>query len=216
MTLLLDKSLREYVELAASDAPAPGGGSVAALAGTLGSCMAAMAGRFTVGKPKYAQYDAEVSAMLKVLDAERLSMAEGVDEDARAFTALGDSYRLPKATDEEKAARQEAINKALMAAMAAPLAVMRSADRAAACLPRLAEVGNPNLVSDTAVAALLLESAARAARINVLVNAGILGGEVGKGAADEAWMLLERTGTAAQTALKTAANRLFKDRNEKL
>lgn len=168
--MFLDKPLRAYLDEAASDAPTPGGGSVAALAGALGSCMASMAAHFTVGRKKYAAAEEEVRASLAVLAVQREELLRCMEEDATVFEQVGAAYKLPKATESEHAARAAAIREALLAALAVPLRALRACVAALAPLPRLAEVGNPNLISDTGVAAILLEAAARAARLNVLVN----------------------------------------------
>lgn len=174
MSSFRDQTLMQYIDAAQSNAPTPGGGSVAALVGALGSCMASMAANFTAGKKKYAAVEDEVCATLDALAAAREELLRGMDEDAVAFAAIGSAYGMPKETDEEKTARKEAIQSALRSAMAVPVEVIRSAACALGGLPRLAAIGNPNLVSDTGVAAILLEACVRAARLNVLINASSL------------------------------------------
>lgn len=166
----LTESLQSYIEQAAANTPAPGGGSVSALAAALGSCMASMAGNFTVGKKKFAAVEGEVRSILAALAQGRQELLDCMAEDATAFTAVGKAYKLPKNTAAEKEERRQAIQESLSKAMEVPLRTMRSALNCLETLPRLAETGNPNLISDTGVAAILLEAAIRAARLNVLIN----------------------------------------------
>lgn len=168
--MFMDQPLQTYLDKAASHDPTPGGGSVAALAGALGTCMGSMSANFTVGKKKYADVEDEVRAILDRLAACREALVKAMTDDAVAFDAVGAAYGMPKGSDEEKAARTEAIQTALAGAMAVPMAMIRDAVQALESLPRLAEVGNKNLVSDTGVAAVLLRACVQAAGLNVLIN----------------------------------------------
>jgi formiminotetrahydrofolate cyclodeaminase len=168
--MLLDQTLRDYIDAAASDAPTPGGGSVSALAGALGSCMASMAANFTAGRKKYADVEEEVRAILGRLAEGRAALLQCAEEDEVAFAKVGAAYGMPRETEAETTARREAIQAALREAMDVPLRAMRAAKACLADCPRLAEIGNPNLVSDTGVAAVLAEAALRAAGLNVEVN----------------------------------------------
>jgi len=168
--MFIEDTIGGYLEKAQSDAPTPGGGSVSALAGALGSCMASMAANFTVGKKKFAEVEAEVIEILAEIQPQREKLVECMERDAVAFAAIGEAYGMPKNTDDEKAARAAAIQNALTEAMEVPLAGMRAALACLQPLPRLAEIGNPNLVSDTGVAAILLAASARALCLNVKIN----------------------------------------------
>ncbi len=172
--MLLEKTLRAYVDEAASDAPTPGGGSVSALAGALATCMASMAANFTAGRKKYAEVEEEVRAILGRLAETRAELLRCAEDDEVAFGKVGAAYGMPRETEEEKAARREAIQAALREAMDVPLRAMRAARACLADCPRLAEIGNPNLVSDTGVAAVLAEASLRAAGLNVEVNLATL------------------------------------------
>ncbi len=153
----------EFLKQAASDAPVPGGGGIAALVAALGAAMASMAANFTVGRPKFAQHDETMRQTLADLAHLSEAFRQAIDEDAKAFSTISEAYRLPKDTENHKAERQSAIAAALTAAMWAPLGVLRNCRRAARLLPTLAETANPNLLSDVEVAAIMLEAAARAA-----------------------------------------------------
>ncbi|MDR3210685.1 MAG: cyclodeaminase/cyclohydrolase family protein [Planctomycetota bacterium] len=169
--MLVDLSLREFLDQAANATPTPGGGAVAALAGALGAAMAAMAANYTLDRPKYAAVAAEIQKCLGVVNPRGQELLAGVDADAAAFAAIGESYRLPKDTPAEKAARQDAIAQAQAKAMDPPQGVLAAALAVAETLPDLADKANPNLLSDIEVAAVMLEAAGQAARLNVLVNA---------------------------------------------
>lgn len=168
--MLIQQPIDAYIREAASGSETPGGGSVSALCGALASCMASMAAAFTAGKPKYAEVEDEIRSTLATLDAQRGILMKAVDGDAEAFHKITAVYGMPKATEEEKAARDAAMQEALQGGMAVPLDVMRACVEALVCLPRLAEVGNKNLITDTGVAAILLDAACRAARLNVAIN----------------------------------------------
>lgn len=177
--MLIKKTVEEFINQSASDAPTPGGGGIAALAGSLGAAMASMAANFTVGRKKFVDVEEEVQSILGRLAPLIASLRDAVDGDAVAFAFISEAYKLPKETDEEKNARREAINAALTASMQVPAKVVDDCLAAAELLPRLAEIANPNLLSDVEVAAVMLDAACRAARINVLVNSSQLGAAAG-------------------------------------
>ena len=168
--MITAETVTAYTEKLASNAPAPGGGSGAALAGALGAACACMVGNFTVGKKKFADVEAEVAGHLNALDELRREMLGLVQEDVTAYSAVGEAYGLPRDTDEQKAARTEAIQEALKNAAGVPMALARCCAGVAEQLPPLLEKGNPNLVSDVGVAAKLAEAACECAWLNVEVN----------------------------------------------
>jgi formiminotetrahydrofolate cyclodeaminase len=171
---LTAQTVREYTELLAGSGPTPGGGSAAALAGALGAAAAAMVGSFTVGKPKFAAVEAEVAELLARLQALRGRLLDLTDLDAEAYAEVGAAYGRPRSTEAEKAERAGAIQEALRSAAQVPLGVVVAAGELAELLPQMAELGNPNLLSDVGVAAILAVAAFEAGRLNVEVNlAGI-------------------------------------------
>lgn len=169
-----DLTLREYLEALAGDAPAPGGGSAAALTGALAAACARMVGSFTVGRKKYVDVEDEIRAHLAAIDAVRAEMLTLVQADVDAFGAVGAAYGLPKETAEEKSARSAAIQEALRAAAFVPLRLARACAELARRLPVLLEKGNRNLVSDVGVAARLCAAACECAWLNVEVNLAAL------------------------------------------
>ncbi|MCX5654965.1 MAG: cyclodeaminase/cyclohydrolase family protein [Planctomycetota bacterium] len=162
--------LMRYLNDAAAAQPTPGGGSVAAMAAALASTMASMAAGFTAGKEKFKAVEAEIQAALARLAALRGDLLEMVHEDMDAYEAIMAAYRLPKATDAEKAARAEAVRKATKSSLGLVMRVLDASRDVAAASRCLAEIANPNLLSDVAVAAELALGAARSARVNVAVN----------------------------------------------
>jgi formiminotetrahydrofolate cyclodeaminase len=172
--MITAETVTAYTEKLASNLPAPGGGSAAALAGALGAACGCMVGNFTVGKKKFADVEAEVAPHLQALDELRQEMLELVAADVTAYSAVGAAYGLPKDTDEQRAARESAIQEALVAAAGVPMALARCAAAVAEHLPPLLAKGNPNLVSDVGVAARLAEAACECAWLNVEVNVAVI------------------------------------------
>ena len=159
-----------YLDALASDTPAPGGGSAAALVGAMGAALVSMVAHFTVGRERYATSEAQMRAVLDEATTLRADLRRLMEEDERAYLALSAALKLPRATDDEKRARSRAIQRALLAAAEPPLAMARTCRRALELSQLAAEHGNPNLASDAGVAALLAEAALRASAINVRVN----------------------------------------------
>lgn len=172
-----DLTIRDYVDRLAGDAPAPGGGSAAALAGALAAASARMVGSFTVGKKKYADVEDEIRAHLDAIDEACADMLALAHEDTVAFGAVGEAYAMPRKTDEEKQARSAAIQEALKQAAQVPLDLVAACARLSEHLTPLAEKGNQNLVSDVGVAAKLCQAAAECGWLNVEVNLGFIDNE---------------------------------------
>jgi methenyltetrahydrofolate cyclohydrolase len=166
-------SMEDFVSKLASRDPAPGGGAVAGLLSALGAALASMVANFTTG-PKYESVAGDVDKVLSTTaDLIERSLA-AADEDAVAFEAVTDAYRLPKESDEDKAARTAAIQAALRKAAEVPV---EAADLAAAALPlcqELLEYGNRNVLSDVGVAAACIRAAIDSAIINIAINAGAI------------------------------------------
>ena len=163
-------SLAQFSERLASTEPVPGGGAASAVAASIGASLISMVAGLSTGKPKYADYEATLVRCLSVgkeLAAEFLRLA---DRDAEAYAGVGAAYKLPKSTDEEKAARTAAIQEALKAAAQVPLSAIEHLVGVVEALPVVLEHGNRNLVSDVGVAADFAQAALRCAWLNVEVN----------------------------------------------
>ena len=171
--------IQDYLADAASNKPAPGGGSISALAGALASSMSEMAANFTVGKKKYASVQKEIQGCLDTLQKCRAMLMELLDADVQAYGAVGAAYGMPKDTEEQKAARAEAIQCALSDAMNVPLDVMRQCRCVADTAAKLVKIANPNLITDVGVSAILAEAACAAAKLNVEVNLKYIEDEAG-------------------------------------
>lgn len=160
------------VELA-SAAPVPGGGGGAALAGALGAALSSMVANLTIGKEKFAQQEPEVKELLAQAEAVRAELLQLVAEDAAVFGSFMSCYKLPKSTDEEKAARTQAIRTAAKGAATVPLNIARASYKVLELADRLVVIGNPGVITDGAVSALLARAALRSASYNVLINLGL-------------------------------------------
>jgi len=172
--MLLDSSLHEFADDTAARTPTPGGGSVAAYVAELGVALGVMSARFTEGRKGFEPHETALASEIALLEALRGGFEELVEADAAAFETVGAAYKLPRDTDEAKAARREAIQSALMLAMDAPLRTCRAAVSGLEVLESLSGHVNPNIASDVAVGAYSLGAAFRSAWVNVLVNlAGI-------------------------------------------
>jgi glutamate formiminotransferase/formiminotetrahydrofolate cyclodeaminase len=159
-------SLDGWIEELAGDTPTPGGGSAAALAGTLAAALVAMVARLTVGRKAYVEVEAKARDILD--DAERLrgELRRLVDEDAAAYEGVTRAYKIPKGDPR----RAEAIDEALLAAARPPAEVVKRARRVLALAQAIEQIGNKNAVSDARVAAMLAKTAIDGATENVNAN----------------------------------------------
>ena len=165
-----DRDIGEYLADAASDKPAPGGGSVSALGGALASSMSEMAANFTTGKERFADVEDQIRNCLKQLELCRSKLLTLMDSDVAAYTAVNEAYGMPKDTEEQKESRKAAIQNALKEALMVPLNIMRQCATVAETAARLVEIANPNLLTDVGVSGILAEAACSAARLNVDIN----------------------------------------------
>jgi len=165
--------LEEFLNVLASSAPVPGGGSVAALAGALGASLLTMVGEITMGKKK-PEDKTPIEEALKALEPMRGRFTELIDEDAASFEKVMAAFKLAKEDESQQQARKAAIEEATIGAAAAPLETARTAVAALEAGAALAEHGSRSAVSDVACGALCLEVSARAAGYNIRINlAGI-------------------------------------------
>ena len=149
MADLKNLSVEEFAAVTGSDAPAPGGGSVAALAGGLGAALAEMVANLTIGKAKYADVEEEMKGLAAEGAALRKELIDSIQKDTESFTAYMNALGMPKNTDEEKAARKEAMQNGLKEAAVVPLAV-----------------------TDGLVASMMARTAVLSALLNVKINLG--------------------------------------------
>lgn len=184
---LIRMTCRGFAYETASESPAPGGGSISAYMGALGAALGTMVANLSAHKPgwddrwkEFSDYAEQGQSVMKEL----LSL---VDEDTAAFNRIMSAFGLPKGTDEEKEAREAAIESATLYATEVPLRTMKAAARVFPLLKAMAELGNPNSVSDAGVGALAARSAVLGALLNVRINAaGLKDREAAERLLDEA------------------------------
>lgn len=191
---LTSLSVTALLDAFASSAPTPGGGSAAALSGAIGASLLAMVAGLPKTKTGEATERTELDAAGAALNDLRKQLATLVDEDTKAYDLVTAAYKRPKSTDEEKAARKDAIQAALRAATEAPLATMRACDAVIREGCVVARVGNPSASSDVFVGIELALAGLRGAEKNVAINLGSL--------ADEAYK--EEVGSKAAALLVSA------------
>lgn len=171
---LVDLTVKGFAEETARESPAPGGGSVSAYMGALGASLGTMVANLSSHKPgwddrwdeyaKWAERGMEIQEELLHL----------VDEDTEAFNRIMTAFGMPKKTDEEKALRSEAIQKATLFASEVPLETMKASARVFELCRQMVAEGNPNSVSDAGVGALAARAAVIGAGMNVKINAASL------------------------------------------
>lgn len=172
--MLQDLTVKEFIEELGSNSPAPGGGSAAAVAASLGCALGSMVFNLTVGKKAYNEYEDEIKdKILKALGETDLNKSEFLDlmeKDASEFLELMAAFKLPKDTDEEKVHREEKISEGYLKALQIPFNVAEKAFGLYKYIEIAATYGNKNAVSDAGVAALLLQTAIEGAVLNVKIN----------------------------------------------
>jgi len=167
---LTEMKLHEFNDAVASKAPAPGGGSVAALTAANGAALTAMVAKLTGGKKKYAEHDALMQEIIEESEKLTAELMACVDKDTEAYNGVSAVFDMPKNTDEEKAARSEAMQKALEAAVLVPLRVMELCLDALKITDKAVGKSNVNAASDLGVAALNLSTGSLGAHLNVKIN----------------------------------------------
>ena len=188
----------EFLERLASKEPVPGGGGAAALGGAIGAALTSMVANLTVGKEKFLSVEGEMirlAAASKYLRKELL-----VQEDASVFEAFMKCYKMPKATDLEKELRQIKIQEAAKMAAEIPLKIGEKALAVLLLAAEAAELGNPAVITDAAVAALMARAAVRSAVYNVKINLNLISDQ------DYCSVLVERIAALEQEALSAEKN----------
>ena len=172
MADLKNLSVEEFAAVTASDAPAPGGGSVSALAGSLGAALAEMVANLTVGKAKYAEVEDEMKELSAKGAEIRSELIAGIQKDTESFTLYMNALGMPKDTDEQKAARREAMQNGLKEAAKVPLEVAETAAKIFPIAEAVVKRGNTNAVTDGLVASMMARTAVIGALFNVKINLG--------------------------------------------
>ncbi len=168
---LIDMTLTEFTEETASESPAPGGGSVSAYVGSVGVALGTMVANLSSHKAGWDARWEEFSDWAEKGKYFQTALLNCVDEDTDAFNQIMAVFSMPKGTDEEKAARKKALHDATVNAINVPLKVMQLAHDSMKTIKAMAEIGNPNSVSDAGVGALCARIAVEGAYLNVKINA---------------------------------------------
>ena len=174
MIEIKDKSIQSFLDELASKSATPGGGSVAALMGAQSAALTSMVCNLTIGKPKYAEVEVEMQALLQKSEALRQKLTGLIKADVDVFNRLMAAYGLPKETDAEKAARTEAIQTVLKAATEVPLDCARACAEAIELSRCAANKGNLVVISDAGAAAMAGYAGLKIAALNVYINTGSL------------------------------------------
>ena len=168
--MYLDEPLRTFLDDLASAKSTPGGGSASALTGAMGAALASMVVQLTIHKPEYAAVHEEMEQVLQGTERLRHRFEELMQEDIEAYGKLSAAYKLPRGTDEEKAARSNTIQEQLVEAALVPLEMVENAAELVLYCERIAEIGNKNVLSDIATGGLLASSAGAGASWMVRIN----------------------------------------------
>ena len=169
---LIEQTVTEFMDLLSSEAPAPGGGSAAALMGAVGASLASMVAGLTAGKDKYREFEAQTISLKADGEGMKTRFLKLIDQDTEAFNEVSAAYKLPKATDADKEARRDAIEQALKKATKTPFAMMEAALKCLQVVAGAVGKTNASAASDLGVAAYALRAAVHGAWLNVLINVG--------------------------------------------
>jgi len=167
---LANLSLTDFNDLLSTDAPAPGGGSVAALCSAISGSLTAMVANLTFGKKKYKEHWEEAKELADKGQLLKLSSLQAIDKDTESFYAMMDATKLPKKTDEEKEIRQKTIQEATKNAILVPLETLELSMEAVKLAHGISQIGNKNAISDAGVAAATAYAASLSAYYNVVIN----------------------------------------------
>lgn len=174
MTEIKDNSLQTYLDTLASKNATPGGGSAAALMGAQAAALVSMVCNLTIGKPKYAEVEIEMQALLEKAEILREELTGMIKADVDVFNRLMATYGLPKETDDEKLARSAAIQTVLKDATDVPLNCAKACADVIGLSRIAAEKGSSAVISDAGVAVMSGYAALKSAALNVCINAASL------------------------------------------
>ncbi len=172
--MMAESRMDDFIKVLSSAEPVPGGGGASGYAAAIGMALGSMVANLTTGKKKYAEYQEEIDAILVKADRISFELMEFMDKDAEAFEPLSKAYGLPKNTEEEIAAREQIMAKALKEASEAPLALMEKIMEALELILRLSEIGSRIAISDAGVGAQMCKAALNGASLNVFINTKLM------------------------------------------
>lgn len=206
--MLKDSVFQEILEDIGSSSPAPGGGSVSALAAALSGSLVAMVANLTMGRERYHEVEVEMSDVARSAVTLRQRAVELYEEDVAAFNRVMEAFRLPRGDEVEKQQRAEAVEQALDGATRVPMELARVSVRLLDLCVSVASKGNPSAASDAGVSALMASAALEGAAMNVRINLASLKGDAkGRREALSAELgALEREGTILRESALAAVN----------
>ena len=167
---LIDMNLEKFAFETASESPAPGGGSISAYSGAMGAALATMVANLSANKRGWDDRWEEFSSWAEKGISYQKELLELVDEDTKAFNQIMDAFKLPKENESDIKKRNDAIQNATKNAILTPYRVMQVALDSMSVIKKMAEIGNPNSITDACVAALCARTAVRGAFLNVQIN----------------------------------------------
>ena len=172
LPMLRTTTIDDFLKLLASEAPTPGGGSVAALNGALGCALLLMVCDLTIGKEKYKEVWHDLEPLKTELQHLLEELTDSIDRDAAAYDTFTAARQMPKETDDEKKARKEAMQIAMKTSAETPKATARYIHQALKMAKEIAEKGNPNVLSDAGTGVRCLLSGLYGAILNIGINLG--------------------------------------------
>lgn len=170
--MLKEMTVKEFIYETASDSPAPGGGSIAALSAASAAALIEMVANLTIGKKGYEEVKQEMEEVKKAAAEYKEKFINYIDEDSDSFNKIMAAFKMPKDTDEQKAERTKHVQSAFKGAATVPLNVGKDAFRLLQLAERVILKGNQNAVTDGAVAAMSARTAVHSAFYNVKINLG--------------------------------------------
>ena len=206
--MLVNKTVQEFIDEVNSPSPAPGGGSVSALVGALGSSLVAMYTHLSITKKKFKEAPIEIQEQI---NNQMNSLQESIKEfmlcidcDTEVYTTVISAYKLPKSSDEEISIRNIAIYDAIEQAIASPMAIMEQGITILKQLDNMLPYGNINAVSDFAVGVILIDAAIQGAALNVKINLSSAREDISKSSEIKMNQILEETKSLKDKLLNDA------------
>ena len=213
--MLIEKTVEEFIQITGSGEPTPGGGSIAALAGSLGAALTTMVGNLTFGKKEFEDLSMEVQKTLeesfKILENKSEELKDIVDTDSTAFDGVMKAFKMPKSIQEEKQARSLAIQVGYKEALEVPLNCGEICLQVLELQNEFAHYGNINAITDIGVGALLAYSGLEGALLNVTINLkSIKDEDYREQTADRVDKILKEGKTLKEELMKIVYSRLEK------
>jgi len=168
--LIKDKSVKDFLENLSSKSATPGGGSVAALSGALGAALISMVANLTIGKDGYQNMQEDIMKVLHESESLRCDYEALIEKDMDAFNNFMAAMVMPKNSVQQKEARKQKIQDALIQAALVPLEIAEKSEKLLDICVEISKIGNKNVISDAGVGAILAEAALEGAILNVKIN----------------------------------------------